>query len=108
MGRIGDKIIRKKILGLTRGRRAWYGMLGRRELGMGRSGDKIIRKKTWDGMQVRGELRMGRGGDKNVNSNGTLHKADEEQKEQPASGQPGNQQQQRLSQLTQPAGQPGA
>ncbi len=27
-------------------------------------GDKISRKKTWDGMQVRRELRMGRGGDK--------------------------------------------
>ncbi len=81
---------------------------------MGRGCDKISRKtslkqgrRAWDGMQVRGQLRMGRGGDKNVNSNGTLHKADEEQKEQPAAGQPGNQQQQRLSQLTQPAGQPG-
>ncbi len=50
----------------------------RGELRMGRGGDKISRKKTWDGMQVRRELGMGRGGDKNVNSNGTLHKADEE------------------------------
>jgi hypothetical protein len=40
MGRGGDKISRKTILGLAQGRRAWDGMQGRGQLGIGRSGER--------------------------------------------------------------------